>query len=39
MRSMRRRVMEHDVAHWAQTYLDVLSQVPLRDHPGADPVA
>ena len=39
MRSMRRRVMEHDVAYWAETYLDALSKVPLRDHPSADPVA
>ena len=31
MRSMRRRVLEHDVAYWAKTYLDALSQVPLRD--------
>ena len=39
MRSMRRRVMDHDVAYWAQTYLDALSQVPLRDHPGSDPLS
>jgi len=38
MRSMRRRVMDHDVAHWAETYLDALSKVPIRDHPTADPV-
>ena len=38
MRSMRRRVLEHDVAHWAETYLDALSKVPLRDHPATDPV-
>jgi trehalose-6-phosphate synthase len=38
MRSMRRRVLEHDVAYWARTYLDALSQVPVRDHPAADPV-
>jgi alpha,alpha-trehalose-phosphate synthase [UDP-forming] len=31
MRSMRRRVLEHDVAYWAKSYLDALSQVPLRD--------
>jgi trehalose 6-phosphate synthase len=30
MRSMRRRVLEHDVAYWAKSYLDALSQVPLR---------
>jgi alpha,alpha-trehalose-phosphate synthase [UDP-forming] len=34
MRSMRRRVLEHDVAYWAKTYLDALSQVPLRDSAG-----
>ena len=28
MRSMRRRVREHDVAHWAQTFLDALKQAP-----------
>ena len=39
MRSMRRRVMEHDVAYWAKSYLEALSKVPLRDHPAADPVA
>ncbi len=30
MRSMRRRVLEHDVAYWAKTYLDALCEVPLR---------
>jgi alpha,alpha-trehalose-phosphate synthase [UDP-forming] len=28
MRSMRRRVRDHDVAHWAATFLDALNQVP-----------
>jgi trehalose 6-phosphate synthase len=28
MRTMRRRVLEHDVAYWAATYLDALQQVP-----------
>jgi trehalose 6-phosphate synthase len=28
MRSMRRRVHENDVAHWAATFLDALKQVP-----------
>ena len=28
MRSMRRRVLENDVAHWADTYLRALDQVP-----------
>jgi trehalose 6-phosphate synthase len=39
MRSMRRRVMDHDVAYWAETYLEALSKVPSRDHHAADPVA
>ncbi len=30
MRSMRRRVLENDVTHWAETYLRALEQVPLR---------
>jgi trehalose 6-phosphate synthase len=36
MRSMRRRVLEHDVAYWAKSYLDALSQVPIRDPAAAD---
>ena len=28
MRSMRRRVRDHDVAHWAATFLDALHQTP-----------
>jgi trehalose-6-phosphate synthase len=28
MRSMRKRVRENDVAHWAATFLDALKQVP-----------
>ena len=28
MRSMRRRVREYDVAHWAAAFLDALNQVP-----------
>jgi trehalose-6-phosphate synthase len=39
MRSMRRRVLEHDVAYWARTYLDALSQVPLRDPAAGDSAA
>ena len=35
MRSMRRRVLENDVAHWADTYLRALDQVPV--HPSATP--
>ena len=30
MRSMRRRVLENDVAHWADTYLRALDQVPVH---------
>ena len=30
MRSMRRRVREHDVAHWAATFLDALKQAPAQ---------
>jgi trehalose 6-phosphate synthase len=30
MRSMRRRVLENDVAHWADTYLRALEQVPAH---------
>jgi alpha,alpha-trehalose-phosphate synthase [UDP-forming] len=29
MRAMRRRVCEHDVRHWAATFLDALKEVPL----------
>ena len=36
MRSMRRRVREHDVAYWAETFLDALSKVPLRDSAAGD---
>jgi trehalose 6-phosphate synthase len=28
MRAMRRRVREHDVSHWAATFLDALNEVP-----------
>jgi trehalose-6-phosphate synthase len=28
MRSMRRRVREHDVAHWAANFLSTLDRVP-----------
>jgi trehalose 6-phosphate synthase len=31
MRSLRKRVREHDVAHWAAGFLDTLSQVPGKD--------
>jgi trehalose 6-phosphate synthase len=37
MRPMRRRVREHDVAHWAATFLDALNHAPeqgqLHPHP------
>jgi trehalose 6-phosphate synthase len=35
MRSMRRRVREHDVTHWAATFLDALKQVPVQGQPRA----
>jgi len=31
MRSMRRRVREHDVARWAASFLDTLGRVPGAD--------
>ncbi len=31
MRSMRRRVRDHDVVYWAATFLDALGQTPTRD--------
>lgn len=31
MRSMRRRVREYDVAHWAQTFLDALQGEPVAE--------
>ena len=31
MRSMRRRVRDHDVNHWAATFLDALQQTPAGD--------
>jgi alpha,alpha-trehalose-phosphate synthase [UDP-forming] len=31
MRSMRRRVRDHDVNHWAATFLDALQQAPAGD--------
>jgi trehalose 6-phosphate synthase len=33
MRSMRRRVHEHDVAHWAASFLSALQQSPEAAHP------
>jgi len=37
MRSMRRRVREHDVAHWAQTFLSTLDGPTVGTDPGAAP--
>jgi alpha,alpha-trehalose-phosphate synthase [UDP-forming] len=38
MRSMRRRVREHDVAHWAAAFLDALTQIPqVREQSLASP--
>jgi trehalose 6-phosphate synthase len=37
MRSMRRRVREHDVAHWAATFLEALRQVPEQGQLPAAP--
>jgi trehalose 6-phosphate synthase len=31
MRSMRRRVREHDVARWAASFLDTLGRAPSAD--------
>jgi trehalose-6-phosphate synthase len=40
MRSMRRRVREYDVAHWAKTFLDALHGEPAAGEPAAgDPLA
>jgi alpha,alpha-trehalose-phosphate synthase [UDP-forming] len=36
MRSMRRRVRENDVAHWAATFLDALQQTPGRRRQAAN---
>jgi alpha,alpha-trehalose-phosphate synthase [UDP-forming] len=33
MRSMRRRVREHDVAYWAHSFLDALKQAPGQGQP------
>jgi alpha,alpha-trehalose-phosphate synthase [UDP-forming] len=39
MRSMRRRVREYDVAHWAKTFLDALHGEPAAGEPGAGEAA
>jgi trehalose 6-phosphate synthase len=39
MRSMRRRVREHDVAFWARSFLDALKQAPEPGQLAADPLA
>ncbi len=36
MRSMRRRVREHDVAHWAANFLSTLNGTPAEPGAGAD---
>ncbi len=36
MRSMRRRVREHDVAHWAANFLSTLGGTPAEPGAGAD---
>ena len=35
MHSMRRRVREYDVAHWAAAFLNALNQVPEQGQPPA----
>jgi trehalose-6-phosphate synthase len=37
MRSMRRRVREYDVAHWAKTFLDELRVEPADAPPEPEP--
>jgi trehalose 6-phosphate synthase len=32
MRRLRRRVLENDVAHWSESFLSVLTAVPVREH-------
>jgi trehalose 6-phosphate synthase len=32
MRRLRRRVLENDVAHWSDSFLSVLTAVPVREH-------
>ena len=40
MRSMRRRVLENDVAHWADTFLKALEQTPAEgEHTRPSPAA
>jgi len=39
MRSMRRRVREHDVAYWAKTFLDALRQTPEHGQLASEPAA
>jgi trehalose 6-phosphate synthase len=36
MRRLRRRVLENDVAHWSESFLSVLSAVPVREHPDGE---
>jgi trehalose-6-phosphate synthase len=37
MRSMRRRVREHDVARWAAGFLDTLRREPTSPQPAGEP--
>ena len=39
MRAMRRRVREHDVARWAASFLDSLSDAPSAAQPAWEPEA
>jgi trehalose-6-phosphate synthase len=36
MRSLRRRVREYDVTHWARTFLDALQGEPATVEPELD---
>jgi trehalose-6-phosphate synthase len=37
MRSMRRRVYEHDVNYWAHSFLEALEKPATSDHASAEP--
>jgi trehalose 6-phosphate synthase len=36
MRRLRRRVLENDVAHWSESFMSVLSAVPVRERPAEE---
>jgi len=38
MRSMRRQVREHDVAHWAAAFTDALARAPATASPSRRPL-